>query len=92
MGRAHRAARAGLAHRDRGGDRFRERLDHARPAHGVRGTLRQEPLWPAFEGPRRRRDHARAESEELTKVWFRVFRLSIFQCLCNSSHTGNPLV
>ena len=32
----------------------------------VRGALRQEPLRPAFEGPRRRRDHARAESEELT--------------------------
>lgn len=65
-GRAHRAAGAGPADRNRGGDRLRERLDHARPAHGVRGALRQEPLRPAFEGPRRRRDHARAESEELT--------------------------
>ena len=38
-GRAHRTARTGPAHRDRGGDRLRERLDHARAAHGVRGTL-----------------------------------------------------
>lgn len=68
MGRAHRTARTGPAHRDRGGGRLRERLDHVRAAHGVCGTLRQEPLWPAFEGPRRRRDHARAESEELTKL------------------------
>lgn len=29
-------AGAGPADRDRGGDRVRERLDHARPAHGVR--------------------------------------------------------
>ena len=35
---------AGSADRDRGGDRVRERLDHARPAHGVRGALRQEPV------------------------------------------------
>lgn len=68
---AHRAARAGPAHRDRGGDRLRERLDHARPAHGVRGALRQEPLRAAFEGYRRRRDHAGAESEELTKACLR---------------------
>ena len=34
--RAHRAACAGSADRDRGGDRLRERLDYARPAHGVR--------------------------------------------------------
>lgn len=65
-GRAHRAAGAGPADRNRGGDRLRERLDRARAAYGVRGTLRQEPLCPAFEGPRRRRDYARAESEELT--------------------------
>ena len=45
-GHAHRAAGAGPAHRDRGGDRLRERLDHARAAHGVRGTLRQEPVRP----------------------------------------------
>ena len=48
------------------GDRLRERLDHARPAHGVRGTLRQESLRAASQGHRRRRDHASAESEELT--------------------------
>lgn len=66
MGCVHRTACAGSADRDRGGDRLRERVDHARAAHGVRGTLRQEPLCPAFEGPRRRRDYARAESEELT--------------------------
>lgn len=65
-GRAHRTARTGPAHRDRGGDRLRERLDHARAAHGVRGALRQEPLRAASQGHRRRRDHARAESEELT--------------------------
>lgn len=62
-----RTARTGPAHRDRGGDRLRERVDHSRPAHGVRGTLRQESLRAAFEGHRRRRDHARTESEELTK-------------------------
>ena len=63
-----RTARTGPAHRDRGGDRLRERLDYARPAHGVRGTLRQESLRAAFEGHRRRRYHARAKSEELTRV------------------------
>ncbi len=52
--RAHRAARVGPADRDRGGDRLRERLDHARPAHGVRRALRQEPLRAASEGHRRR--------------------------------------
>ena len=66
MGRAYSPARAGPSDRDRGRDRLRERLDHTRPAHGIRGTLRQEPLRAAFEGHRRRRDHARAESEELT--------------------------
>lgn len=66
MGRAYSPARAGPSDRDRGGNRLRERLDRARAAHGVRGALRQEPLCPAFEGPRRRRDYARAESEELT--------------------------
>ena len=65
-GHAHRTARTGPAHRDRGGDRLRERLDYARPAHGVRGTLRQESLRAASQGHRRRRDHASAESEELT--------------------------
>lgn len=69
--RAHRAACAGSADRDRGGDRLRERLDYARPAHGVRGTLWQESLRAAFEGHRRRRYHARAKSEELTKACFR---------------------
>lgn len=92
MGGAHRTARTGPVHRDYGGDRLRERLDHARAAHGVRGALWQEPLRAASQGHRRRRDYARPQPEELTKVWFRVFRLSIFQCLCNSSHTGNPLV
>lgn len=58
--RAHRAARVGPAHRDRGGDRLRERLDHARPAHGVRGALRQEPVRPTPQGYSRRRDHARS--------------------------------
>ena len=45
-----------------------ERLDYARPAHGVRGTLRQESLRAASQGHRRRRYHARTESEELTRV------------------------
>ena len=61
-----RTARTGPAHRDRGGDRLRERLDHARAAHGVRGTLWQESVRAASQGHRRRRYHARAESEELT--------------------------
>lgn len=74
------------------GARLRERLDHARPAHGVRRALWQEPLRPASQGHCRRRDYARPQPEELTKVWFRVFRLSIFQCLCNSLHSRNPLV
>lgn len=52
--RAHRAARVGPAHRDRGGGRLRERLDHMRSAHGVRGALRQEPLRAVSEGHRRR--------------------------------------
>lgn len=47
-------AGAGPADRDRGGDRVRERLDHARPAHGVRRALRQEPLRPASQGHSRR--------------------------------------
>jgi hypothetical protein len=58
-------AGAGPADRDRGGDRVRERLDHARPAHGVRGALRQEPVRPTFEGYSRRRDHARPQPKEL---------------------------
>ena len=66
--RAHRAACAGSADRDRGGDRLRERLDYARPAYGVRGTLRQESLRAASQGHSGRRDHASAESEELTRV------------------------
>ena len=56
---------AGSADRDRGGDRVRERLDHARPAHGVRGALRQEPVRPAPQGYSRRRDHARPQPKEL---------------------------
>lgn len=48
------------------GDRLRERLDHARPAHGVRRALRQEPLRPASQGHCRRRDHARPQPKELT--------------------------
>lgn len=47
------------------GDRLRERLDHARPAHGVRRALRQEPLRPASQGHSRRRDHARPQPKEL---------------------------
>ena len=47
-------AGAGPADRDRGGDRVRERLDHARPAHGVRRALWQEPLRPASQGHSRR--------------------------------------
>lgn len=50
MGHAHRTARTGTAHRDRGGDRLRERLDHARAAHGVHGTLRQEPYGQHLKG------------------------------------------
>ena len=65
---AHRTARTGPAHRDRGGDRLRERLDHVRAAHGVCGTLRQEPLRAAPQGHSRRRDHVGAESEELSRV------------------------
>ena len=53
------------------GDRLRERLDHARPAHGVRRALRQEPVRPASQGHCRRRDHARPQPEELTGVRFR---------------------
>lgn len=68
MGCVHRTACAGSADRDRGGDRLRERVDHARAAHGVRGALRQEPLRAAPQGHRRRRDHVGAESEELTKL------------------------
>ena len=64
--RAYRAACAGSADRNRGGDRLRERLDHARRAHGVRGSLRQEPLRPASQGHCRRRDHARPQRKELT--------------------------
>lgn len=64
--RAYRAACAGPADRDRGGDRLRERLDHARRAHGVRGSLRQGPLRPAPQGHCRRRDHARPQPKELT--------------------------
>jgi len=58
-------AGAGPADRDRGGDRVRERLDHARPAHGVRGALRQEPVRPTPQGYSRRRDHARPQPKEL---------------------------
>lgn len=61
-----RTARTGPAHRDRGGDRLRERLDYARPAHGVRGTLWQESVRAASQRHSRRRNHASAESEELT--------------------------
>lgn len=68
MGRAYSPARAGPSDRDRGGNRLRERLDRARAAHGVRGTLRQEPLRAAPQGHSRRRDHVGAESEELTRV------------------------
>lgn len=50
MGCVHRTARTGPAHRDRGGDRLRERLDHARAAHGVRGTLWQESVRAASQG------------------------------------------
>ena len=66
--RAYRAACAGSADRDRGGDRFRERLDYARRAHGVRGTLWQESVRAASQGHSGRRYHASAESEELTRV------------------------
>lgn len=52
--RAYRAACAGPADRYRGGDRLRERLDHAQPAHGVRRALWQEPVRPAPQGYRRR--------------------------------------
>ena len=52
--RAHRAARAGPADRNRGGDRLRKRLDYTWSAHGVRGALRQEPLRAAPQGRRRR--------------------------------------
>lgn len=52
--RAYRAACAGPADRYRGGDRLRERLDHARRAHGVRRALWQEPVRPAPQGYRRR--------------------------------------
>lgn len=89
-GRAHRTARTGPAHRDRGGNRLRERLDHARAAHGVCGTLRQEPLWSAFEGPRRRRDHAHAESEELTQLILSGFRLFICTALTTVCATKAP--
>ena len=58
-------AGAGPADRDRGGDRVRERLDHARPAHGVCRALRQEPVRPASQGYSRRRDHARPQPKEL---------------------------
>ena len=58
-------AGAGPADRDRGGDRVRERLDHARPAHGVRGALRQEPVRPTPQGYSRWRDHARPQPKEL---------------------------
>ena len=61
---------AGPADRDRGGDRVRERLDHARPAHGVRGALRQEPVRPTPQGYSRRRDHARPQPKELTQGLF----------------------
>lgn len=47
------------------GGRVRERLDHARPAHGVRGALRQEPVRPTPQGYSRRRDHARPQPKEL---------------------------
>lgn len=47
---------------------YEERLGHARPAHGVRGTLWQEPVRAAYQRHSRRQDHARAESEELTRV------------------------
>lgn len=56
---------AGSANRDRGGDRLRERLGHARAAHGVRGSLRQEPVRPASQGHSRRRDHARPQPKGL---------------------------
>lgn len=68
--RAHRAAGAGPADRDCGGDRLREWLDHARAAHGVRGTLRQKPLRPASQRHSRRRNHARPQPEELTVACF----------------------
>lgn len=79
--RAHRAAGAEPADRDRGGGRLRERLDYARPAHGVCGALRQEPVRAAFEGHRRRRDHARAQPEEPTQLILSGFRLFIFTAL-----------
>lgn len=50
MGCVHRTACAGSADRDRGGDRLRERVDHARAAHGVRGTLWQESVRAASQG------------------------------------------
>lgn len=83
-----RTARTGPAHRDRGGDRLRERLDYARPAHGVRGTLWQESLRAAFEGHRRRRYHARPQPKELTKVWSRSS--SVRRVFQGGEHSGRP--
>ena len=47
-----KVARAGTAHRNRGGDRLRERLDHARRANGICATLRQKLVQPAPQGHR----------------------------------------
>ena len=56
---------AGPADRDRGGDRLRERVDHARTAARVRETVRQESVRPAPAGHRRRTNHARTKSRTL---------------------------
>ena len=63
--RAHGPEGAGPADRDRGGDRLRERVDHARTAARVRETVRQESVRPAPAGHRRRTNHARTKSRTL---------------------------
>ena len=84
---ANASACAGSADRDRGGDRLRERLDYARPAHGVRGTLWQESVRAASQGHSRRRYHACAKSEELTKGVFSG-AYSCNGCSCHPSFRG----
>ena len=46
------------------GDRLRERLDPARPAHGVRRALWQAPVRPASQVQCRRREHARPQPKK----------------------------
>ena len=95
-GRAHRAACAGSADCDRGRDRLRERLDHSRPAHGVRGALWQESVRAASQRHSRRRYHACAESEELTKACLRslflqrMFLPSVLQRSGGSLYARSP--